>query len=103
MYDFTCAYNIGSLVNNFFGVKIFNPVPVFFLFRGFNFTLAAIVSSGSNFTFSLHSCGGIVVNHLQQSQELSSQVYLEHLSLSTDLLKDYHIELYIYLKAYHII
>ena len=27
-----------------FEVKIFNPVPVFFLYRGFKFTLSAIVS-----------------------------------------------------------
>ena len=29
---FTCANNIGSLVNNLFGVKIFNPVLAIFLF-----------------------------------------------------------------------
>ena len=26
---FTCANNIGNLVNNFFGVKMFNPLPSF--------------------------------------------------------------------------
>ena len=50
-----CAKNIGSLVNSLFGVEIFNPVPVVFLFRGFSFTLSAIVSSGSNSTSSLSS------------------------------------------------
>ena len=29
---FICANNIGSLVNNLFGVKVFNPVPDFVLF-----------------------------------------------------------------------
>ena len=31
---FICGNNIGSLVNNLLGVKIFNPVHVVFLFRG---------------------------------------------------------------------
>ena len=43
-----CANNIGSVVHNLFGVKNFNFVPDFFLFRGFNFTLSAIVSSEAN-------------------------------------------------------
>ena len=43
-----------------FGVKIFNPVPVFFLFWGFNFTLSAIVSfdSDSDVTSWSPSIGG---------------------------------------------
>ena len=45
---FIFAYNIGSLVNSLFGVKILNPVPVFLLSRGFNFTLSAIVSCDGN-------------------------------------------------------
>ena len=49
---FICANNIGSLVNNLLGVKVFNLVSIFFLFRGFNSVLSAIVSSGYNFTFS---------------------------------------------------
>ena len=40
------------------GVKVLNLVPIIFLFWGFNFFLAAIVSSGSNFTsLSLSSTG----------------------------------------------
>ena len=55
---FICANNIGSLVNNLFGVKIFNSVPSYFW--GFNFTLSAILSWGSTFTFSSSpSSGGI--------------------------------------------
>ena len=35
---FICANNIGSLVNRFFGVNIFNPALIFFfLYGGFNF------------------------------------------------------------------
>ena len=49
---FICAYNIGSLVNCLLGVRIFNSVPVFFLFWGYNFILSAIVFFGSNFTSS---------------------------------------------------
>ena len=46
--------------------------------------------------------------HLIVNQELNFQVYLEHLIrafnkvFSSELLRDYHIELYIYLEAYHI-
>ena len=54
-----CANNIGSLVNNLFGVKIFNPFPSFSIFQKFVFTLSAIVSSGSNVTYSSRSSGGI--------------------------------------------
>ena len=43
-----CANNIGSLVNSLFGIEIFNPVPLFFLSQGFNFTLSAIVSCDGN-------------------------------------------------------
>ena len=66
---FTCANNIGSLVNSLFGVKTFNYFPSFtsslLLFNGcmsdkylsstfclLDFTLSAIESSGSNFTLS---------------------------------------------------
>ena len=56
---FVCANNAESLVNSLFGVKICNPVPVFFLFWGFNLTLSAIVSSGSGFTSSSSYSGGI--------------------------------------------
>ena len=45
---FICAINIGSIVNNSFGDKVFNPVPVAFLFQGFNFTLSSITFSGSS-------------------------------------------------------
>ena len=56
-----CANNIGSLVNNLFVVKVFNPVLATFLFWWFNFTLSAIVSSGSNLTiFSSPSSGGML-------------------------------------------
>ena len=34
---FVYADNIGNLVNSLFGVNILNPVPVAFLFHGFNF------------------------------------------------------------------
>ena len=50
---FNCDYNIGSLANGLFGVGIFNPVPSFFLSWGFNFTLSAIVSSGSSLPYSV--------------------------------------------------
>ena len=30
---FICDNNIGSFVNNLFGINIFNPVPVFFFFK----------------------------------------------------------------------
>ena len=39
-----CAYNIGSMVNNLFGVNIFNPFPVF---RFSNLAFSAIVSCRS--------------------------------------------------------
>ena len=55
---FAWANNNESLVNNLFGVKIFNNVPVFFLFGGFNFTLSAKVSPGSDFTSSSPSSAG---------------------------------------------
>ena len=45
---FICANNIESLVNNLFGGKVFNPVLVFFLSGGFNFTLSAIFSCDRN-------------------------------------------------------
>ena len=45
---FICAINIESIVNNLLGVKFFNPVLVVFLFQGFNFTLSAIIFSGSS-------------------------------------------------------
>ena len=54
---FIFANNIGNLVNNSFGVNVFYPVPLILLFRGFNFILTAIVSSGSNFTSSSPSSG----------------------------------------------
>ena len=53
---FFCTNNIGSLINNLFGVKIFNPVSV--IFQRFNFTLSGIVSSGSNFISSSSPSGG---------------------------------------------
>ena len=43
-----CANKIGSLVNNLFRVKIFNPVPVVFLFQELNLILLAIVSCKRN-------------------------------------------------------
>ena len=46
---FTCANNTGSLINSLFGVKIFNPVPLFFS-RSFNYTLSVIVSCDGNRT-----------------------------------------------------
>ena len=55
---FQCANNKRSLVNSLFGVEIFNSVAVIF-FRGFNFILSVIVSSGSNFTSFSSSAGGI--------------------------------------------
>ena len=44
----TCANKIGSLVNNLSRVKIFNPVPVVFLFQELNLILLAIVSCKRN-------------------------------------------------------
>ena len=45
---FICANNIGSLLKNLFGVKIFIPVPFLFISQGFNCTLSAIVSCDGN-------------------------------------------------------
>ena len=57
--SFFCANDIGSLLDNFFGVRIFNFVHFIFPFRAFNFTLSAIVCSGCNFTHFLAFNGGI--------------------------------------------
>ena len=38
--------NIGSLFSSLFEVKIFNPVPVFLLSQGFDFTVSEIVTCG---------------------------------------------------------
>ena len=97
---FICANNIESLGNNFFQVKIFNAIRVAFPFCGNNFILSVIAFSGSNFITSLSLSRN---NHVHQNQGLTFQVCLEHLSFSSNLLKGYHIELYIYLKASHII
>ena len=107
---FICTNNIGSLVNNFFRVKIFNPVPVFFLFQWYNFTSSAIVSSGSILLLPNLLVVVWVVNrhhlhlYLIINQELSFRVYLEHLPFSSELLKDYHIQssYFILLNYYHI-
>ena len=45
---FICSYSIRRLVNNLFGVKLFNPVLVFYLSQGFKFTVSAIVSCDQN-------------------------------------------------------
>ena len=72
---FTCANNVESLVNNLFGVKIFNPVPTIFLFWGFNFALSAIVSSGSKLAISLsHSSGGMLDKSSLPAFTLSEKV-----------------------------
>ena len=62
---FICRVSIGSLVNNLFGVKFFNPVSVVFLFGGFNFVLSAILLLHHLLMMAL------VVKHLylQQNQE----------------------------------
>ena len=83
---FICGNNIESLFNNFFGDKTFNPVPVFFLFWEFSFNVSAIVFSGSNLLFHHLLIVELMVNHLQENQELSFQVYLEHLSFSSERL-----------------
>ena len=61
---FVCANNIGSLVNNLFGVNIFNPFPSFTsssslsrddvssAFCLLNFTLSEIVSFSCDLLFS---------------------------------------------------
>ena len=97
---FICAINIGSIVNNLLGVKFFNPVLVVFLFQGFNFTLSAIIFSGSSTSSSSYVAisGKLVVN-----QDLTFQVHLEHLPFSSNLHEGYYIELCIHLKTYHII
>ena len=46
---FVFANKIGSLVNNLFGVKHFNPFPVY-PFSRFNLPLLERISSGSSFT-----------------------------------------------------
>ena len=59
--------NSGSPVNSLFGVKVLNPLPV--LFRVFDFTLPAIVSSGSLaficlyfFIFYFSACTALSIN-----------------------------------------
>ena len=49
-----------------------NPVPSFFLFQGFNFTLSAIVSSGSNFIFSSPSSRGMSHKSLSSGSSFTS-------------------------------
>ena len=83
---FICANNIGSLVNSLLWVKIFNPISVVFLFRGFNFILSAIGSSGSNFTSSSSSNDGLSGKSPSSSSPLKSSLfpefhYLAHLFL----------------------
>ena len=53
---FICADIIESLINSLFGVKNFILVfpSCLVLFRGINFTLSAVVSSGCDFKY-LHS------------------------------------------------
>ena len=97
---FICANNIESLGNNFFGFKIFNAIPVAFPFCRNNFILSAIVFLALILSLLYHF---LVVNHVHQNQELTFKVCLEHLSFSSNLLEVYHIELYIYLKASHLI
>ena len=84
---FICANNIESLVHNLFCVKIFNPAPVIFLFRDFNFILSGIVSSGSDFTSTSPSSAVNYVHlHLNINQQVSFQGYFELLSFSSDVL-----------------
>ena len=59
LHELFSADNIGSILNNLFVFKMFNLVPVAFIFRGFNFFLPAIVSFGSNSTSSSPSSAGI--------------------------------------------
>ena len=60
-HAFICASNIGSLVNNLFGVNIFNPFP--------SFT-----------SFSWPSSGGVSINSSESSPSYDVSVK----SLSTD-------------------
>ena len=78
---FSCANNIGSLLNNLFGVKVFNPAASFFLSREFNFNILATVSSGSNFTSSPSSSGLSHLHpHLYLNQKACFQTHFELLS-----------------------
>ena len=83
---FICANNIWSLVNNLFGVKLFNNVSVFFLVRGFNLTLSlTIVSSGSNFSstsslFSFSSSSSTKSKSIDNSWSAISTFILSFLS-----------------------
>ena len=64
---FICAptlFVIETLVNNLFGVNIFNPVPVVFLFWGFNIIHSVIVSSGPIFFLHHVLMVAFVVTHL---------------------------------------
>ena len=88
-FESICANNIGILVNNVLGIKIFNPTPVIILFQKFNFILLEIFPAGSKFTFSSPSRAGIVGKSSSIKSRVNFQVYLEHLSFSSDLLKDY--------------
>ena len=59
---FLCANIIGSLLNSLFGVNIFNPVLVVFLFQGFNFIRPAIAG---HLALQHLLVQALVVNHLQ--------------------------------------
>ena len=85
---FTCTNNIGSLVNNLFGDNIFNPVPSFFLFWGFNFALSAIVSFYSNFSSSSSSNGSIGGKSSSSYYKSIGKfwIYFELLPFSSELL-----------------
>ena len=96
--------NLNSLVKSFFDVKIFNHVPVFFL--GLNFTHSALAFSGSDFTFSSSSNRSIGGKSSSSASKYKSgatfSLYSSFLSFSFELLKVYHIDLYIYSERYHI-
>ena len=67
---FICANNIGILVNNMFGVKIFNHVPVFF-FKDFNSLLEQWFLLDLILLLYHILVVALVVNDLKQHQELS--------------------------------
>ena len=84
---FICAYNVESLVNSFFGLNIFNPVPSLFLFWGFHSTLWAIFYSESNFTSSPPPSAGIGgKSPSSKYKSIGFQAYLKLLCFSYNLL-----------------
>ena len=100
---FICAINIGSIVNNLLGVKFFNPVLVVFLFQGFNFTLSAIIFSGSSTSSSSYVAISGKLVEISGKSRFNISGSFRTFTFPSNLHEGYYIELCIHLKTYHII